>query len=1126
MKKLKFKFLYTLLLLFLTSTLSGANEKVTLQLKWFHQFQFAGYYAAKEKGFYDEVGLDVEIKERDLKYNNIEQVINEEAHYGIADSVLLLYKSKNEPVVIVSPIFQHSPGVLLTLKSSGLNSPYILNNKKTVFYSNDTDGFAILAMMNKMNVKPELIRRKEKADYLKLMNQEIDVLSAYLSNEPFYFKQKGIDVNIINPMNYGFDLYGDMLFTNENEVKNHPQRVERFKKASLKGWKYALEHKSEIIELIQKKYNTTKSIEHLEFEAKAIEHVISQDTVPLGTIDKGRIEYIYNLYKEYGLTSEVLNINDFIFQDFHNSENKINLTADEREYLNENPVLKVQNMMAFPPFNFNEKETPLGYTVDYMKILGEHLGITIEFISGKTWAQNLEMLKNKELDVMPHIAINEERKQFIDFTNSKHIEYKPSLAVRKESTVQSLEDLKDKTISVLNKSFVHTIFKNNFPHQSLYLADTPSKAVEAVSLGKADAVIDNLSTIEYYIKKNWLSNLKTVQINDSKFFKKTPLPMGVAKNNHLLKSILNKAINSVSHLETLQLQKKWMDLQVSKKILFNEKELGYLKKKEALNMCIDPNWMPYERIKNGKHVGITADYIELFKKELSLPINLVSTKDWSQTVEYGKNRKCDFITIMIDTKERKKYFNFSHKYLKSPLIIATKVSEPFISDIASVANKKLGIVKGYAYKQMLQKEYPTINIIDVNDIKDGLQKVKNGELFGFIDALPAVGYTIQQDFIGDLKITGQIDKNSNFSIATRNDEPILNDIFNKLIDNISLNEHNNLLNKWISIKYEESIDYTKVLFFALFLFIVIAIILYKNRSIQGINETLARYINIVDQNILTSSTDLEGNITYVSQAFCEVSEYSKEELLGHNHNLIRHPDMPEKLFAIMWKEISSGNTWKGEIKNKKKGGGFYWVDATISPIMDEKNKIVGYTAIRQDITDKKIIEEISITDGLTNIYNRRHFNELFPKFINSAKRNNDYIAFIIMDVDHFKQYNDTYGHQKGDDVLIAIANELKTQTHRADDYCFRLGGEEFGVLFKSDNQETAYAFSNKMRQMIEQLHIPHEHNSASKYVTASFGLYFKRASEIQDMDEAFKTADGLLYKAKGNGRNRVVMSSL
>ena len=249
---LKIKIL--ILLIFFTHSFS--QEKITLQLNWLHQFQFAGYYAAKEKGFYSELGLDVEIKPRDINIDNVQQVINNEAQYGVADSILFLYKSRNEPVVIISPILQHSPSVLVSLKSSEINSPYDLNNKDVLFYEKDLDGFTILAMLQDLDIKPNFIRKREFQDYLKLVNNEISASPMYLSNELFYFRKNNIDVNIINPIHYGFDLYGDILFTNESELKNHPLRVENFKKATLKGWEYALNNKEEIIQLIKEKYNS------------------------------------------------------------------------------------------------------------------------------------------------------------------------------------------------------------------------------------------------------------------------------------------------------------------------------------------------------------------------------------------------------------------------------------------------------------------------------------------------------------------------------------------------------------------------------------------------------------------------------------------------------------------------------------------------------------------------------------------------------------------------------------------------------------------------------------------------------------------------------------------------------
>jgi len=281
------------------------------------------------------------------------------------------------------------------------------------------------------------------------------------------------------------------------------------------------------------------------------------------------------------------------------------------------------------------------------------------------------------------------------------------------------------------------------------------------------------------------------------------------------------------------------------------------------------------------------------------------------------------------------------------------------------------------------------------------------------------------------------------------------------------------------------------------------------------------YINLVDKNIITSSTDLKGNITNVSQAFCVISGYSKEELIGRSHNIVRHPDTPKELFEELWYDCKNDKVFKGEIKNIKKDGDSYWVNASIHPIYNEHNEKIGYTSIRQDITDKKIIEEISITDGLTNIYNRRHFNEQFPKIINSAKRNNELVCFLIIDIDHFKQYNDTYGHQMGDDVLINVAKVFKDSLHRADDSCYRLGGEEFGIIFKSENQKDALEFSNKIKQNIENLKIEHKQNSASNYITASMGLVCKYANDIENDDIIYKEADDLLYDAKDNGRNKV-----
>ena len=300
---------------------------------------------------------------------------------------------------------------------------------------------------------------------------------------------------------------------------------------------------------------------------------------------------------------------------------------------------------------------------------------------------------------------------------------------------------------------------------------------------------------------------------------------------------------------------------------------------------------------------------------------------------------------------------------------------------------------------------------------------------------------------------------------------------------------------------------------------------FKQLELEELNEKTKRYIELVDKNVITSSTNLEGIITYASEAFCKICGYLKEELIGKHHRIIRHKDMPGAIYEEMWNTITQDKTWRGEIKNSTKDGGFYWVEASISPIYDKSGAKIGYTAIRQDITNQKLIEKISITDGLTDIYNRRHFNEVFPTIINNTKRNDELICFLMMDIDHFKQYNDNYGHQAGDEVLVKFASSLKETLQRAEDLAFRLGGEEFGIVYKAETREKALEFANKVKNSIENLKMIHEHSSASKYVTASMGLVCKKASNIEDMDALFKQADDLLYESKEKGRNRVSMNS-
>jgi diguanylate cyclase (GGDEF)-like protein/PAS domain S-box-containing protein len=289
-------------------------------------------------------------------------------------------------------------------------------------------------------------------------------------------------------------------------------------------------------------------------------------------------------------------------------------------------------------------------------------------------------------------------------------------------------------------------------------------------------------------------------------------------------------------------------------------------------------------------------------------------------------------------------------------------------------------------------------------------------------------------------------------------------------------------------------------------------------------QKLERYVGVIDEHVISSTTDTKGIIIGVSAAFCKISGYSKAELMGKSHNIVRHPDMPTSLYEQMWDELQSDKAWSGEIKNMKKDGGSYWVRINIEPLIDSNGTKIGYAAVREDITDKKIIEKLSITDELTKLYNRRYFNQIFAQKVSGSSHDVGF-AFLMLDVDNFKKYNDTYGHQKGDTALTFIGEALSAFVN-ADEYGFRLGGEEFGAIIKCKNADEAMERAEKLRIAIQHAKIPHEQNE-SKVLTVSIGTKFIDFSQTDSpvvMDTIYKECDEALYAAKESGRNRVVLA--
>ncbi|MBU3015885.1 transporter substrate-binding domain-containing protein [Poseidonibacter lekithochrous] len=799
---------------------------------------------------------------------------------------------------------------------------------------------------------------------------------------------------------------------------------------------------------------------------------------------------------------------------------EINLTHKEKQFIQNHPILTVGIGKGWIPYIIeNTDGTISGHNVDIINEIKKQSGLEIKFFID-TWTNVLEEVKKDNIDGLAMSIAHKERAEEFDFTNVYGSMQKLIFTRKKEKNKEifTLKDLEGKSIAILRNNLLELKIAKKLKNVKIVFFDTYVESIKAVSLGEVDALISE-AAILYVANKIGMPYLEPLIFLEDKL----DMVFSIRKDFPEATSIINKSLDAIGKSKLLDIQHKWFldnPNKIKSEQSLSSEELEYLKNKKSINACIDPNWMPFEAFdKNGKHIGLSSDYFNKFRKELSIPINIIRTKTWNETLEFTKSRKCDIISLAMKTDERSKYLNFSLPYLITPLVLATKPDKSFINNFNNLSNEKLGIPKGYAFTEILKKSYPNLNIIEVTDINEGLEKVIDGQLFGYIGTLNSIGYLFQREFAGELKIAAKFDESWELGTAVRNDDQILLNIFNKLITNIEEKDKQNIFNKWITLKYEEKVDYSLIIKIILISILVIGSFIYWNRKLENARNKLElankeneKYLKMINSHVLISSTDINGVIIEVSDALCNLTGYKRSEIIGKNHNIFRHQDMKDIVFSEMWKTIKSKKVWKGEIKSLKKDGTFYWADVIVSPSYDNNKNVIGYSAIRNDITDKKRIEHLSITDKLTGIANRSRIDDISNYEIKRAIRHGSSLGIILLDIDNFKKVNDNYGHLIGDKVLISIANILKNNI-REIDLIGRWGGEEFLIICPYTNKDGIINLCEVLRKKIEEYSFEDCPNQSVSFGATTF-------VKGDTIDTIISRADKALYKAKNAGRNR------
>ena len=290
-----------------------ALEKVTVQLKWQHQFQFAGFYAAQEQGYYRDAGLDVDVRELPRGASPAAAVLSGQAQYGVGDTSLLLTRSIGHPVVVLASIFQHSPAVLL-VRSDPAGAPRLKRDGTIMLQPNSLE---LQVFLHKSGTPAAGFRQVKHSYRIEdLLDGKVDAMSGYGTDLPYLLRGKdgAAGIEILSPQSLGIDFYGDVLFTTEAELREHPARAAAMRAATMRGWVYAMEHQDQIVDLIRARYPQRLGREHLLDEARRMAPLMDSRVIEAGYSNPQRWRAIAAAYAQAGILAPDFSLDGFLYK--------------------------------------------------------------------------------------------------------------------------------------------------------------------------------------------------------------------------------------------------------------------------------------------------------------------------------------------------------------------------------------------------------------------------------------------------------------------------------------------------------------------------------------------------------------------------------------------------------------------------------------------------------------------------------------------------------------------------------------------------------------------------------------------------------------------------------------------
>ncbi len=775
-------------------------KTVTLQLKWHHQFQFAGYYAAKEKGFYAEEGLNVNIVPGGPGIKVADIVEAGEADFGVLSSEIILERLQGKPLVLLAVIFQHSAHSLMVDAQSNILTPSDLINKPIMLNIPESAVFMGMFAKEGISHKSLNIYPKNKTSMDKLINGEISAMGGYIGNEPFQFRQRNMPVRVIRPIEYGVNFIGDSLFTSEQFLLDDPQQVAAFRRATLRGWGYAMSHMDEIVDLILKKYAPNKTREHLKYEATITQSLILPDLVEIGYVNSGIIHKIKDIYKEleYAPIDQDQTMDGFIYRPAAADKQKLQLTPEEKAWLSKHPVIRVGDSSKFEPFLIRDPDgSYTGILPDLYKLVEQHLGVQVEIIDDD-WPNIHQRIIKKEIDVVGIMGKTAAKNFGLLGVESPFQHLAVVFAKKKRQfKISSDQDLNGLRVAYYKDVIAFKRYLEKRRDQiEVVPADSPLDAFKLVLQDKADVMI-GLNEDSYFLTKYSIREIKPTYVLDSL---KIESVAAIRSDAPILSSILSKTFNSISQNERNKILSEWswIPKKPDTQVILTKEEKAWLAKHPVIRLGGSSKFEPIIiKGPDGSFTGMIPDYYKLIEERLGIQFEFIDD-NWLEIHQRIIKKEIDAIGIMNKkTAKDLGLLTFENPFQHLAVAFAKKQRQFELNSDQDLSGLRVAYYKDIIlFNRYFAKHSDQIEVVPADSPLDALKLVlqdKADVMIGLNDnSYLLTKYGIREIepiyVFKDLKVESVA--------AVRSDAPILTSILTKAVNSISQEERNKILSKW------------------------------------------------------------------------------------------------------------------------------------------------------------------------------------------------------------------------------------------------------------------------------------------------------------------------------------------